>query len=179
MKKIIVFGASNSQSSINKQFAHYAAQQLKNIEIELLDLNDYEMPIYSIDRERENGFPKEAVEFKQKIRDCDGVLVSFAEHNSAYTAAFKNIYDWISRVEKDVWLNKPMLLLSTAPGPRGGLGVLELAHNRFKRGNENIVGTFSLPSFGENFDPIDGIKNPELNEKLQGVLSLFEEKVNS
>lgn len=179
MKKIIVFGASNSKSSINKQFAAYAADQLKSLEIELLDLNHYEMPIYSIDRERESGFPKEAVEFKQKIRDCDGVLISFAEHNSAYTSAFKNIYDWISRIEQDVWLSKPMLLLSTAPGGGGGKHVLEIAYNRFSRANENIIGTFSLPLFKENFDPIEGIKNPELHEKLQGLINDFERKVNS
>ncbi len=179
MKKIIVFGASNSRSSINQQFASYAAAQLKDIEVELLDLNNYEMPIYSIDREREGGFPEEAVEFKQKIRDCDGILISFAEHNSAYTTAFKNIFDWISRIEKDVWLSKPMLLLSTAPGGGGGKYVLEIAYNRFSRSNENIVGTFSLPLFRENFDPIEGIKDPELRMKFESLLIDFEQKVKA
>jgi NAD(P)H-dependent FMN reductase len=36
MKKIIAFGASYSKNSINKQFAHYAAQQFDNTIIELL-----------------------------------------------------------------------------------------------------------------------------------------------
>lgn len=178
-KKVIVFGASNSKNSINRNFASYAAKQLQEIDFELLDLNDFEMPIYSIDRERESGFPEEAVHFKQKIRDSDGILVSFAEHNSAYTTAFKNIFDWISRIEKDVWLSKPMLLLSTAPGGGGGKHVLEIAYNRISRSNPNVVGTFSLPFYGENFDPIEGIKNPELQEKLQGLLSQFESTVNS
>lgn len=56
-KKIIAFGASSSKHSINKQLATYAANQFSNVDIEILDLNDYEMPIFSVDKEKENGFP--------------------------------------------------------------------------------------------------------------------------
>lgn len=45
MKKLLAFGASNSSDSINKQLAKYSSKQFKNVNIELLDLNDYEMPI--------------------------------------------------------------------------------------------------------------------------------------
>ena len=48
-KKIIAFGASSSKNSINKQFATYAAHQFKNVSVEILDLNDYEMPIFYVD----------------------------------------------------------------------------------------------------------------------------------
>ena len=92
-KKILAFGASNSRNSINKQLANYAAQQLTNATITLLDLNDFEMPIYSIDREKESGIPKLAEEFKQHVLDADGIIISLAEHNGAYTAAFKNVMD--------------------------------------------------------------------------------------
>ncbi|MEO0877483.1 MAG: NAD(P)H-dependent oxidoreductase, partial [Bacteroidota bacterium] len=64
-KKILAFGASNSRNSINKQLASYAAGQLTDATITLLDLNDFEMPIYSIDREKESGIPQLAEQFKQ------------------------------------------------------------------------------------------------------------------
>jgi len=66
------------------------------------------MPIYSEDYERLSGIPKEAYDFKEIIKEADGIIISFAEHNGAYTAAFKNVFDWISRIEKVVWYNKPM-----------------------------------------------------------------------
>lgn len=50
MKKIIAFGASSSKNSINKQLAIYVAGQFKNASVEILDLNDYEMPIFSTDK---------------------------------------------------------------------------------------------------------------------------------
>ena len=54
-KKIIAFGASSSKQSINKQLATFAANQFQNVSVEILDLNDYEMPIFSVDKEKENG----------------------------------------------------------------------------------------------------------------------------
>ncbi len=176
-KKILALGASSSKKSINKQLANFAAQQLENTSVNLLDLNDFEMPIFSIDREQDLGIPEAAKKFKQHIREADGIIISFAEHNSAYSAAYKNIYDWVSRIEQDVWLSKPMLLLATSPGARGGRGVLELAHSAYGRANKNITGTFSLPSFGQNFSKEEGILDTELKVKLTEALSAFAEKL--
>lgn len=171
--KILTFGASNSRKSINKQFAVWAANQIKNANTNILDLNDFEMPIYSIDRENESGIPQQAREFKQKIKESDGILISLAEHNGAYTTAFKNIFDWITRIEKNPWDNKPMLLLATAPGIRGGKSVLEIAYARFKRMNDNEIFTFSLPEFGKNFSNEIGITNSELNLSFKSELDKF------
>ena len=68
------------------------------------------MPIYSIDRERESGIPQEALDFKNKINEADAIIISFAEHNGSYTAAFKNINDWVSRIGRGMWGNKPVLV---------------------------------------------------------------------
>ena len=130
MKKIIAFGASSSKKSINKILANFAAKQIEDAEVNLLDLNDFEMPIYSVDYENEFGIPKQAFKFKKILSSADGIIISFAEHNGAYTAAFKNIFDWISRVEKIVWFNKPMFLLATSDGARGAITVLKMAHDR-------------------------------------------------
>jgi chromate reductase, NAD(P)H dehydrogenase (quinone) len=151
MKKIIVFGASNSRQSINKKLAIYAAGQLSNFEIEALDLNDYEMPIFSVDKESENGIHPLALKFKEKLKTADGFLISFAEHNGAYTAAYKNIYDWVSRIEKSFWGDKPLFLMATSPGARGGKSVLEMAYNRYSFTNKGEIVQFSLPSFNDNF----------------------------
>ena len=172
-KKIIAFGASNSKKSINKRLASYCALQFNELTSEVLDLNDFEMPIYSIDRELNEGIPEQALAFKQLIRGCDGIIISFAEHNGAYTAAYKNIYDWISRIEKNVWLDKPMLLMGTSPGGRGAKGVLDLAFNSYSRSNENVLGKFSLPSFNDNFSDEEGIKDPQLKAELEKLLHDF------
>lgn len=171
---VLAFGASSSKNSINKKLANYAAKSVNNSRVKLLDLNDFEMPIYSIDKEKENGFPKEAIQFKKHIKDSDAIVISFAEHNGAYSAAFKNVFDWISRIDKNVWEDKPMFLLATSPGGRGGSSVLEIAFNKFKRMNSNTVVSFSLPSFNANFSEEEGIINEEISKGFSEQLNLFE-----
>jgi chromate reductase, NAD(P)H dehydrogenase (quinone) len=166
MKKILAFGASNSTKSINKQLATYAVSLFENTTNEILDLNDYEMPIYSIDKEKENGIPQLAHDFYNKIGSADLIVISFAEHNGAYTAAFKNIFDWISRINGKTFQEKPMFLLATSPGARGGSSVLEIANKRFPFQGGDVKGSFSLPNFNDNFDAEKGITNPELKKQL-------------
>ncbi len=172
-KRILAFGASNSRNSINKKLATFATTCIQAAEIQILDLNDFEMPIYSIDREKENGIPELASAFKNHIRNADGIIISFAEHNGAYTVAFKNIMDWVSRLEGSVWDNKPMLLLATSPGGRGGQTVLGLASTSFGYMNKNTINSFSLPSFHSNFSDDEGISNTELLNSFREQLELF------
>jgi len=172
-KKILAFGASNSINSINKKLATYAAKQIENADITILDLNDFEMPIYSIDRENNTGIPDLAVQFKKHIKEADGLVISFAEHNGAYTTAFKNIMDWMSRMEGTVWENKPMFLLSTSPGGRGGKSVLDLASKSFKFMNKSSLISFSLPLFSKNFSETEGILDETLSIEFQNQLKEF------
>ena len=178
MSKVLAFGASSSKKSINKKFAIYVANCIPNAEINVIDLNDYEMPIYSIDRDKESGIPKLAYKFKEELKNSDGIIISFAEHNGVYTAAFKNIFDWISRVEKVVWYNKPMFLLATSDGSRGAKLVLEIAHTRISRGNPYEIPTFSLPNFYENFNKDKGILDENLKIKFMQGLEKFILNVN-
>ena len=174
MKKIIAFGASSSKTSINKQLAIYTANQFKNIAIEVLDLNDYEMPIFSVDKEKESGIPQLAHDFFSKIGSTDLLVISFAEHNGAYSAAFKNIFDWSSRINARTFQEKPTLLLSTSPGPRGGSSVLEIVKNRFPFQGALVKGSFSLPSFHQNFEAENGIINDEFKNQLNEIINAIE-----
>ena len=174
MKKILAFGASNSLNSINKKLATYAANQFENVQIEILDLNDFEMSIYSIDKEKNFGIPEQAKNFTDKIGSADLLIISFAEHNGAYTSAFKNIFDWASRVVNKTFQEKPILLMSTATGPRGGATVLEIAKNRFPFQGANVQGSYILPNFNENFDSEKGITNEDLKKQLLDIIKEIE-----
>lgn len=174
MKKIIAFGASSSKASINKQLATYAANQFQNATVEVLDLNEFEMPIYSVDKEKDNGIPQLAQDFYAKLGTADVIVISFAEHNGAYSAAFKNIFDWTSRINAKTFQEKQVLLLATSPGPRGGSSVLEIAKNRFPFQGAVVKGSFSLPSFNDNFDAEKGITNEDLKNQLLEIISSIE-----
>jgi len=176
--KILAIAGSNSETSINKLLVSYAASLIENAEVEIIDMNQFEMPIYKHQREVENGVPQQAADFAAKIDAADILLVSLSEHNGTYSTAFKNVFDWTSRIkDRAVWNEKPMLLMATAPGARGGLGVLEAAAKRFPLHGGNIVDTFTLPFFNDNFDKSaqkisNDEKDSELKEKIAKISAL-------
>ena len=172
MKNIVAFAGSNSKNSINKDLATYTSSLVNEVRVSVLDLNDFELPIYGIDLENEHGIPDNAHKFLDLIKSSDGIVLSLAEHNGAYSTVFKNIFDWMSRIESNLWSNKPMLLMATSPGGRGGLSVLEIAKEKFPRMSANITSTFSLPFFHKNFS--DGkIIDENLNNQLGRAVSEF------
>ncbi|QQV04104.1 MULTISPECIES: NADPH-dependent FMN reductase [Chryseobacterium] len=176
--KILAIAGSNSDTSINKMLVTYAASLIPNAEVEIVDMNAFEMPIYKHQREVESGVPQEAKNLADKIDAADLLLVSLSEHNGTYSSAFKNVFDWTSRIkDRAVWNEKPMLLMATAPGGRGGLGVLEAAEKRFPLHGGNIIETFSLPFFNDNFNReslsiSNEEKNNELKEKMSKIAAL-------
>lgn len=172
---ILAFAGSSSTQSINKHLVTYAASLFHNENTAIIDLNDYELPLFSVDREKELGKPDIARAFLDRIEWADVLVISLAEHNGAFSGAFKNIYDWASRQKKEVWGQKPMLLMATSPGRRGGHDVLEVAKISLPRYGGNIRAVFSLPSFNENFDKEAGkISNKEYDDELKRVIAEFD-----
>lgn len=174
MKKVIALGGSNSKNSINKMLAAHSASMLKDTEVKVLDLNEFELPLYGIDLETENGIPQDARNLLQEIKDADGIVLSLAEHNGAYSTAFKNAFDWMSRIDGKLWSEKPMLLLATSPGARGGATVLEIAKGRFPYMGGNIIADLSFPSFYDNFKDGD-IVDDNLNKQLQTAVDKLQQ----
>jgi chromate reductase, NAD(P)H dehydrogenase (quinone) len=169
--KIIAFAGSNSSHSINKKLVTYTASLFENADTEILDLNDYELPLFSVDREEVLGHPQLAKDFLAKIGSADLLLLSLAENNGNYSSAFKNAFDWASRIRNDVFQDKPMLLMATSPGRRGGRSVLDIAQNNLPRYGGNIKAEFSLPQFYEHFDLENGIiSSDECDEALRKIV---------
>ena len=174
--KIIAFAASSSRQSINKQLVTYAANLVAGAEVEVLDLNDYELPLFSVDKEQQLGQPQLAQDFLAKLTQADAIIISFAEHNSSYSAAYKNLFDWCSRINNKPFMGKPMVLLATSPGARGGASVLETALASAPRFNGIVKASLSIPSFNDNFDSAAGkLTNSVLDAKLlEAVNSLLQ-----
>ncbi|WP_428353317.1 NADPH-dependent FMN reductase [Methyloprofundus sp.] len=170
--KVIAFAASNSKKSINKQLVTYAASLLEDAQVEVLDLNDYELPLFSVDKEEELGQPQLAQDFVAKITASDALIISFAEHNGSYAAAYKNLFDWGSRVNNKIFQDKPAVFLATSPGAGGAANVLAAAVNSAPHFKADLKASLSVPSFKQNFDSEKGyLTNKALNEQLIAAIS--------
>lgn len=178
MKKILAFAGSNSSTSINQQLLDHIVGRIQNHQVKEIKLTDYPLPIYSADIERNEGFPINATIIKNLIAESDALIVAVNEHNGGPSAFFKNIIDWLSRVNRNFLENKKILLISTSPGKRGASSSLEYSKNIFARFGGEVIESFSLPSFKDNFQ--DGkVINEVLDMGIEDVLTTFAHQIDS
>lgn len=178
MKKILVFSGSNSTKSINEKLVNFAATQIAGQNIEIIKLTDYVLPLFSEDIEQERGFPIDLKMLYNKIKDADALVISVNEHNGMISAFFKNILDWLSRLDRKFLNEKKILLMSTSNGERGGAGALEYMKYILPKFGANIVESFSIPSFAHNFsEESQSMSNEVLQLGFTDVIQNFTHQI--
>lgn len=177
MSRILAFAGSNSSTSINYELVKHTVSMLNGHSVELLDAATMAIPMFSEDVEKTAGYPQVLKELKETIANVDSLVISVNEHNSSLSGFFKNLIDWLSRIDRNFLGDKKILLLSTSPGKRGGIGAQDTAKAILPRFGAEIVATFSLPSFYDNFSEATGILDAELKEKHQAAVYQFLAKI--
>jgi chromate reductase, NAD(P)H dehydrogenase (quinone) len=174
MKKILAFAGSNSSTSINHTLVYFVASHIKDHDVKVIRLSDYPLPMYGEDLEKNEGFPSQLKELLNEIRSADGLIISVNEHNSGVSAFFKNVVDWLSRIDRNYLEGMKILVMSTSPGKRGGVSALEYSKNVFHRTGGEVVDAFTFPSFYENFSREDDtIENEELSATVIKAIQKF------
>ena len=118
------------------------------------------------------GIPEAAHYFFGQIKNADAIVLSVAEHNGNVTSAFKNLWDWTSRIEQKLWMNKPLFLASTSPGGRGAKSAFDIMQNLLPHYGGNVVASLTLPLFNDNLQG-DTIIDSAKQSQLLGQLELF------
>jgi chromate reductase, NAD(P)H dehydrogenase (quinone) len=116
--KVLAFAGSLRKGSYNKALVR-AAVELKpdGMAIEVFDLEG--IPPYNQDLETQ--MPARVVEFKEKIRAADALLIASPEYNFSVSGVLKNALDWASRPKEDNPLQgKPVAIMSASTGRFGG-----------------------------------------------------------
>ena len=175
MKRILAFSGSFSKDSINHKLASYAASSISNCEVEVIRLSEFEAPLYTKELETEEGVPETIKNLRTIFDAVDGFIVSVPEYNSSLAAGFKNTMDWLSRMEGKIFQDKPVLLMATSPGGRGGQSVLSHLSSILPFWGAVVFGPFSLPKFNENFTDA-GLEQPYASQ-LQELIREFEQAV--
>jgi NAD(P)H-dependent FMN reductase len=129
MPKILAFAGSARRESYNKKLLRIAVSGAleAGATVNLVDLADYSMPLFSEDLERGEGIPKNALKFKQLLLEHDAIMIASPEYNSAFSPLLKNVIDWASRAESSdepplaAYQGKVAAIMATSPGGLGGL----------------------------------------------------------
>jgi NAD(P)H-dependent FMN reductase len=172
MAAILALAGSNSSTSINFKLVQHTTSLVQTYDIQELNMAKHPYPMFSEDDEKQNGYPDALVKLKDNFQQAEGLILSVNEHNGNPSAYFKNVLDWLSRIDRKFLEGTKVFLMSTSGGKRGGIGSLGVIENMLPRFGAEIVSTFSLPSFHENFKD-GGITDSDLKEKHQKALHTF------
>jgi len=82
-----------------------------------------EFPVYNADIQNSTGFPAPVQKLADAIRAADGVIFNTPEYNFGVPGGLKNAIDWVSRLQNQPFVGKPVALQSASPGPVGGARV--------------------------------------------------------
>jgi NAD(P)H-dependent FMN reductase len=180
MAKILAFAGSNHSASINRILVEHAARMLRNQEGIVIDLRDFDAPIFSQDLEEEQGIPDSIQRLRGLFDEHDAFLIASPEHNGMMPAFFKNLMDWLSRMEGKIFQGKPVMLISASPGPRGGKTNLQNMAAVIPHWGASAVFTgFHVSRFYEAYDAAASrFTNPDDEQRLRDAMNLFENSLS-
>ena len=130
--KVLAFSGSTRKDSYNKQLLLQAVSFLpKNVELTLIDLRDYPMPLYDGDLEQESKVPENARKIRSLLISADAFIITSPEYNGSISGVLKNTIDWTSRAEDNIpslaaYKGKYAFILSTSIGKSGGINSLSM-----------------------------------------------------
>jgi chromate reductase len=167
--RILAFAASARRESLNRKFLAVAVEEAKaaGADVTLLDLNEYEMPLYHGDLEDAQGLPANAQRMIQLITEHQGLLIASPEYNSMITPLLKNTVDWCTRGDDNPFVDKVAAVISASPGAYGGVLSLRMAQLLLLGvGCQVISGKCSLPRANKAFDPQGRLTDAQLLEAV-------------
>jgi NAD(P)H-dependent FMN reductase len=172
--RILAFAASARRQSLNRRFLAVAVQAVQEggAEATVIDLNDFELPIYNADLEEAQGLPGAATRLVGLIGAHQGLLVASPEYNSMVTPLLKNTLDWCSRADGDPFEGKVAAVIAASPGMYGGIRSLQLAQQLLlKLGCHVVPGQCALSLADKAFDPEGNPVDPRVLKLARGMVA--------
>ena len=175
---ILAFSGSSRRESLNKKFLAVAVQEVKNAggEVTLIELSDYELPLYNGDLEDASGMPASARKLVDLIKGHTGLLIASPEYNSMITPLLKNTIDWCSRADDDPFPGKVVAVVSASPGAYGANRSLKMAQQLLLHLGCHIVPVqASLPQAHKAFGPDGKLTDPRALKSVQELVKALVE----
>jgi NAD(P)H-dependent FMN reductase len=188
--KILAFAGSLREGSLNKKVLQVAAKGARaaGAEITVVDLRDFDMPVYDLDLQEKDGFPPNAVKFQDLMLEHNGLLICSPEYNGSLPGGMKNIIDWVSR-RRDAeqkfyaaFADKVAGIISASPGSFGGLRCLSHLRGVLTIASVHVIPLEIAVTFAEqkfDGDTMTDEKTKKLLENLGASVANTIRKLNT
>ena len=132
-------------------------------EVEIMDLKEYNFPIFDERLQYMDNPSPEVLRFSDKIKSSDGVLIVTPEYNGGYPASLKNVVDLLY----PEWKRKPVAIATASDGPYGGTQVItSILFTFWKIGAWVVPARFHAPKVQVNYDEEGNPVNKEFSDKM-------------
>jgi len=152
MSKIVIISSSVRVGRISNRVALYFKKYIEENNLataEIIDLNEYQFPVFNERLKFQINPSPQTLEFAEKIKTADGVLIVTPEYNGGYPAALKNVTDLLY----DEWHRKPTAIATVSNGGFGGTQVItSLQFSLWKMRAWTVPAMFPVPKAQDAFD---------------------------
>lgn len=172
--RILAFAASARRESVNRKFLAVAVEAARAAggEVTLVDLNEFELPLYHGDLEAAQGIPPNALRLNGLIQEHPGLLIASPEYNSMISPLLKNTVDWCSRADDNPFDDRVAAVVSASPGIYGGILSLRMAQLLLLGlGCHVLPGKVSLPRAHKAFDPQGRLTDEHALKSVQTLVA--------
>jgi NAD(P)H-dependent FMN reductase len=119
--------------------------------VDILDLYQYNFPLFEERLQFQKSPSGAALDFSEKIKSADGVIIITPEYNGGYPASLKNAIDLLT----DEWRKKPVAISTVSDGNFGGVQVIASLQFSLWKIRALVVPTlFPVAKVNETFDPM-------------------------
>lgn len=151
MKKISILSASVRRNRNSHRVALYFKALIEEKQLgtpSILDLMDYNFPLFDERLHYQESPSPKMLDFAEKIKTADGVIIVTPEYNGGYPASLKNVIDLLY----DEWRRKPVAISTVSAGGFGGMNVItSLQYSLWKIQAWTVPAMFPVPKVSETF----------------------------
>lgn len=170
--RILAFSGSARRESLNRKLLAAATEAVRAAggAVTVVDLNEFDLPLYHGDLEEQAGLPAAAVRLVELVQAHAGLLIASPEYNSQMTPLLKNTIDWVSRAEENPFTGKVAAVVAASPGALGGARSLQHArHLLLHLGCHVAPAQCILPRAHEAFDETGRLKDARTQKSLDAL----------
>src|SRR6187402_2156061 len=165
MSKIVILSSSVRVGRNSNRVALYFKKYIEENKLanaEIIDLNEYQFPVFNERLKYQTNPTQQTLEFAEKIKSADGVLIVTPEYNGGYPAALKNVTDLLY----DEWHRKPTAIATVSDGGFGGTQVItSLQFSLWKMKAWTVPAMFPVPKVRDAFDELGNATDKAATDK--------------
>lgn len=134
--------------------------------VEILDLKEYSFPIFEDTIKTVQNPSEKVLDFVDRIKAADGIIIVTPEYNGGFPASLKNIIDLLY----DEWLGKPICISTVSSGIFGGSqALISLQFTLWKIGAWTVTNMFPVPNVTKSFDEEGNALDKVATDKLAKI----------